>query len=145
MNHPIVLLDGKILDGRHRYRGCLDVGVEPRFTDFTGDDPVAYVTSENAARRHLTPSQLAHAVAAMKPFEERKARERQAAAGGDKKSLVANRHEAIADAGRTTEKLAEKAGVGARTVSRAITVREKAQGNGTQDTRERGRLVAPLA
>ena len=61
----------------------------------------------------------------MKQFEERKARERQAAAGGDKKPLVANRHEAVADAGRTTEKLAEKAGVGARTVSRAITVREK--------------------
>lgn len=61
----------------------------------------------------------------MKPFEERKARERMAVGGGDKKSGSANRHDPILDTGRTTEKLAEKAGVGARTVSRAITVREK--------------------
>ncbi len=58
----------------------------------------------------------------MKPYEERKARERMAAGGGDKKSGSADRHHPIQDSGRTAEKLAAKAGVGTRTVNRAITV-----------------------
>lgn len=64
----------------------------------------------------------------MKPFEERKARERMSVAGAVGAAMTnrggANRHDPALDAGRTTEKLAEKAGVGARTVSRAITVLE---------------------
>lgn len=122
LHHPIVLFDGAILDGRHRYRACVEVGVEPRFTTFDGTDPVAYVTSENAARRHLTPSQIAYAVAAMKPYEERKARERQIAAGT---ANVTGKSVSIeSDKGRTAEKLAMKAGVGVSSVNRAIKVRE---------------------
>lgn len=122
LHHPIVLFDGAILDGRHRYRACVEVGVEPRFTTFDGTDPVAYVTSENAARRHLTPSQIAYAVAAMKPYEQRKARERQIAAGT---ANVTGKSVSIeSDKGRTAEKLAMKARVGVSSVSRAIKVRE---------------------
>jgi len=71
-------------------------------------------------------SGLAHAVAAMKPYEERKARERMSAAGaiGGASKGSADRRTPIADAGRVSEKLAEKAGVGRRTVERAIKVRE---------------------
>lgn len=129
LHHRIVLFEGAILDGRHRYRACLETGVLPRFKEFDGTDPVAYVTSENAARRHLTPSQIAHAVAAMKPYEERKARERMAA-GGAIGAAITNRGSAdlqhpVSETGRTAEKLAEKAGVSARTISKAIKVREQ--------------------
>lgn len=59
----------------------------------------------------------------MKPYEDRKARERMAAGGGDRKSGSADRRTPVLDPGRVTEKLAEKAGVGARTINRAIAVR----------------------
>ena len=56
---PIDLLDDKILDGWHRYRACLDVNVEPSFTQIETDDPAGYVIAMNALRRHMTPSQRA--------------------------------------------------------------------------------------
>lgn len=57
--HPIILLDGKILDGRHRFLACQIAGVEPRFEQFQGADPVAFVWGENLARRHLSSGQRA--------------------------------------------------------------------------------------
>lgn len=57
--HPIVLLEDMILDGRHRYRACIECGIEPQFTPYAGTDPAAFVVSENLARRHLTESQRA--------------------------------------------------------------------------------------
>lgn len=56
---PIVLLDDAILDGRNRYRACINTGTEPRFVQYEGDDPLAFVISKNLARRHMDGSQLA--------------------------------------------------------------------------------------
>jgi len=49
---PITLCDGMILDGRNRYRACLEAGVEPATRDFAGD-PWAFAWSLNGARRDL--------------------------------------------------------------------------------------------
>ena len=59
LREPIVLYGGMILDGSNRYRACLTAGVEPRFAEYTGADPVAYVVSLNIKRRHLDESQRA--------------------------------------------------------------------------------------
>ena len=59
LREPIILFNGQILDGRNRYRACMTAGVEPRFRDFDGDDPLAFVVSMNVQRRHLNESQRA--------------------------------------------------------------------------------------
>lgn len=58
LRESITLLDGKILDGRNRYRACLQVGVDPTFREFDGNgSPLAFVISLNLHRRHLDESQ----------------------------------------------------------------------------------------
>lgn len=60
---PIVLLDGQVLDGWHRYSACQRLGVECANTEFPADqDPVSWVISRNGHRRSLNASQKAMAV-----------------------------------------------------------------------------------
>jgi hypothetical protein len=54
---PITLHEGKILDGRNRAIACENVGIEPRYKNYTGDDPLGFVVSKNICRRHLSESQ----------------------------------------------------------------------------------------
>ena len=54
---PIRIYQGKILDGRNRYKACLLAGVAPITIEYDGDDPVGFVISANLHRRHLTQAQ----------------------------------------------------------------------------------------
>ena len=58
LREPIVTLDGLILDGRHRYRACMEAGIDPDFRELGDTDPIAFVVSVNLHRRQLTKSQL---------------------------------------------------------------------------------------
>ncbi len=59
VQRPIVLLDGMVLDGRNRYHAAREAEVGYACVDFMGDDPRAFVISENMRRRHLTEAQRA--------------------------------------------------------------------------------------
>ena len=65
---PIMLFEGKILDGRTRYKACVAADVPPTFMPFTGDrdEAYCYVVSKNLHRRHLTNVQRAFLVAKIK-------------------------------------------------------------------------------
>lgn len=56
---PIVIYQGKILDGRNRYNACKQLGIEPRTENYRNGDPVGFVVGANIHRRHLTASQRA--------------------------------------------------------------------------------------
>jgi N6-adenosine-specific RNA methylase IME4 len=57
---PIIVYEGKILDGRNRYAAALAEGIEPVYQDFIDHgNPLKYVIRTNLHRRHLNESQRA--------------------------------------------------------------------------------------
>lgn len=59
LNEPIMVCQGKILDGRNRWLACKQARVKPHTVQFEGRDPLSYVLSCNLHRRHLNESQRA--------------------------------------------------------------------------------------
>jgi ParB-like chromosome segregation protein Spo0J len=57
--NPIVIHEGKILDGRNRYAACVMADIDPIEVPFKGKDALSYVLSTNLHRRHLSTSQRA--------------------------------------------------------------------------------------
>ena len=78
LRESVVLFEGKILDGRNRFRACEESGEEPHFVDFTGDDALAHVISLNLHRRHLSESQRAMVAANIASFSHGGARDQEA-------------------------------------------------------------------
>ena len=79
--------DGRIIDGRNRYRACILAGVTPATRQWNGQGSlVLFVFSLNLHRRHLTASQKATVAVEILPMLEEEAKQRQKASGGDQKS-----------------------------------------------------------
>lgn len=87
--NDIELYDGKILDGKHRYRACMKLGIEPKTigVDFAIKDPIAHVVSLNVHRRHLNESQRAMVAAKLAEIFAADAKDRKKR---KPKSVVAN-------------------------------------------------------
>lgn len=101
-----------IIDGRHRYRACTELGIAPKFAPaWTGN--IAHITdlviSLNLHRRHLTTSQRAIIAAKLANMQH----------GGDRKS---EEIKAPIDALKTQKQAAEMLSVGERSVERAAAV-----------------------
>lgn len=103
VREAITVHDDKVLDGWHRYRAAVKVGIQPPVDLYEGSDPVGFVISQNAHRRHLTATQKAAIVAqarAWAPAGFRPDRDRQGANDYHPE-----------DQPRTNEELAREAGV----------------------------------
>jgi hypothetical protein len=55
---PILIHAGQILDGRHRYRACREVGIPCPTVAWNGSDLWFEVQSRNLIRRHLSKEQV---------------------------------------------------------------------------------------
>jgi hypothetical protein len=100
---PVVMYEGKILDGRNRWRACQRLQIPHTEKQFTGDDPAAFVWSVNAVRRQLTPSQKAMAASKLVTAKR-----------GDNRFTTPDKV--------TTTEAAKLAGVGTKTIERARVV-----------------------
>lgn len=119
---PIWLYEGKILDGRNRYRACKASGVNPVINYYTGDSPTSFVLSLNLQRRHLSASERAAVAVECLPHFESEAKKRQSMAGGDHKALTAKLQEA--EKGESAEKAAKLVGASPRYVYDAKAIKK---------------------
>jgi DNA modification methylase/ParB-like chromosome segregation protein Spo0J len=82
---PILTYQGKIVDGRHRFKACRELGIEPTTCEcHENGSIVSLVVSLNLHRRHLTTSQVNAIGADVEELYQKEAKERQRAAGGDR-------------------------------------------------------------
>jgi hypothetical protein len=89
--HPIVLLNGRVLNGRNRIRACALANVTPRFVTISLSSPTLYLIQENVMRLHLTPDQRAALAEELRPEIEREMRAQMAEGGRRGAETRANR------------------------------------------------------
>jgi hypothetical protein len=77
---PVLLYEGKVLDGWHRYQICTELRIPIRTQEYNGDCPMFHAFSLNVAGRHLLPTQLAALAVELLPSLEKEAKARQLAA-----------------------------------------------------------------
>lgn len=85
---PVILFEGKTLDGRNRLELAHEQGIEPPVMQYEdlpqdqrGSGPLEFVIARNLDRRHLSAGQRATIAASCLPFFEKQANERQRLAG----------------------------------------------------------------
>lgn len=99
LKEPIQIYDGKVIDGRNRYRACLLAGKELATfeeIDFEEiEDAISHVVSLNLKRRHLDESQRGLAAAKARGLYEEAAKQRHAE-GSHKGGLASPSNKGVA-------------------------------------------------
>ena len=115
---PIMLCEGKILDGRNRFEACRFAGVEPRFVEWSenGASLTCYVLSKNLYRRHLTTGQKAEIAIEAASLLSEEARNRMLAGKKTDPDSILNQ-------GRSREIAARQVGISVGTVWQAEQVK----------------------
>ena len=122
-NVVVMVYDGQVLDGWHRFTACRVAGVTPRFVEFDGDDPRGHVIRENVLRRHLDKAQRAAIVVRIRGWRPHGMQPGQSR---DESGRLTEPDPPNGGSGdpppATTAEMAAEAGVGSRTIERAKAV-----------------------
>ncbi|MCW4046637.1 MAG: ParB N-terminal domain-containing protein [Candidatus Bathyarchaeota archaeon] len=150
-HYPIVANeDLEVLDGHHRFRACVELGIEPDFEVRKFEDKLLekkFVIETNLRRRHLTNFQLVELAVPLLEIEKALAKKRQAEggkAGRDLQLGLTPDDAKPVSKGKATEIVAKKAGVSTRTFERGKKILEKASEEDKQRLREGKASIAKV-
>jgi len=120
--NPCVRQGDMLLDGRNRIEACKIAGVEPKFVEYTGESPVAFIVAVNLERRHLEKGQKIALALELEPHFAKEAKKRQREHGGTapgRKTLVANVPQV-----KSRDKAASAVGVSGKLVTAAKAIKK---------------------
>lgn len=151
-HYPIVVNeDLEILDGHHRFRACIELGVEPDFEVRKFEDKLLekkFVIEANLRRRHLNKFQLVELGVPLLEIEKELAKKRQVTGGilgrNIQLGLVPDDAKPVFKKGKATEAVAKKVGVSTRTFERGKKILEKASAEDKQRLREGKASIAKV-
>jgi ParB-like chromosome segregation protein Spo0J len=135
--------DLEILDGHHRFKACIELGIEPDFEVRKFENKLLekkFVIEANLRRRHLNKFQLVELAVPLLEIEKELAKKRQAAGGkmGRNMQLGLAPDDAKPEfkKSKAAAAVAKKAGVSTRTFERGKKILEKASEEDKQKLRE---------
>lgn len=128
LREPVIVFDGMVLDGWHRYRACEAAGKKCVTQKFEGGDPVAFVLSRNLHRRHLTGSQRASAVVSATNWRP-----------------LGDQSRSVPGTDRTTAEMAKEAEVSASTIEHAKAAHQAGLGDAVREGVVSAKAAAEVA
>ena len=151
-HYPIVANeDLVVLDGHHRFKACVELGIEPDFEVRRFEDKLVekkFVIEANLRRRHLTKFQLVELGVPLLEIEKALAKKRQSAAGKKGRNiqlgLVPDDAKPVLTKSKATAAVAKKVGVSTRTFERGKKILEKASEEEKQKLREGKASIAKV-
>ena len=147
-HYPIIVSeDLEVLDGHHRFRACLELGLEPDFEVKHFENKLLekkFVIEANLRRRHLNNFQLVELAVPLLEIEKALAKKQQPKK--DQKESVLRVEQAVDNdtgsfsefepTGKDVERVARKAGVSPRILERGKKIIEEASEDDKQKLRE---------
>jgi ParB-like chromosome segregation protein Spo0J len=151
-HYPIVANeDLEILDGHHRFRACIESGIEPDFEERKFEDKLLekkYVIETNLRRRHLNKFQLVELGVPLLEIEKELAKKRQTKGGKTGRNaqlgLAPDDAKPEFKKSKAAAVIAKKVGVSTRTFERGKKILEKASEEEKQKLREGKASIAKV-
>jgi len=151
-HYPIVANeDLEILDGYHRFRACIESGIEPDFEVRKFEDKLLekkFVIEANLRRRHLNNFQLVELGVPLLEIEKALAKKRQAVGGKAGRNvqlgLAPDDAKSAFKKSKAAAFVAKKVGVSTRTFERGKKILEKASEEEKQKLREGKASIAKV-
>jgi len=151
-HYPIVANENlEVLDGHHRFKACIELGIEPDFEVRKFEDRLIekkFVIEANLRRRHLNKFQLVELAVPLLEIEKALAKKRQAQGGKMGRNvqlgLAPNDAKPKFKKTKATAEVAKKVGVSTRTFERGKKILEKASEEEKQKLREGKASIAKV-